>query len=144
MSRTPYIDESRHTLRRHGKARTCAGVHSTVSADTIDPLHHVTDGAKFSALVTDMRRRGWTGRPLLVYRTASGYQAWSGSHRLAAARVVGLSVPVYCLNPDGKPLTTGQPCSVMRDTARLKLLRQIGDPYAVQLMEREIAAKVKK
>lgn len=49
-----------------------------------------------------MWRNGWLGRPLLVLAEDDGvYQALTGSHRLAAARVVGLSnIPAIILSED--------------------------------------------
>ena len=58
----------------------------TIKLDEIDPLHEVRDADKLESLTESMRSGGWIGRPLLVQDTGEGwYQAWTGSHRIAAA-----------------------------------------------------------
>jgi uncharacterized ParB-like nuclease family protein len=65
-----------------------------IPPEKIMPIHGVQDQAKYEALVEAMRLEGWEGRPLLVVYRQGGasyrYQALTGSHRLAAAREVGL------------------------------------------------------
>lgn len=52
----------------------------------IRPIHEPRDPELLSRLIRSMRRSGWLGRPLLVVRKAGGgYQALTGSHRLAGA-----------------------------------------------------------
>jgi len=48
------------------------------------------------SLVESMKKDGWTGRPLLVeevcrYERYTQYFAWTGSHRIEAAKRAGLS-----------------------------------------------------
>ena len=51
----------------------------------------VTDTHKLDALILDMWRRGWQGRPVIVADMVGGYvQAFTGSHRLTAASVTGV------------------------------------------------------
>lgn len=70
-----------------------------VRLSAIDPLHAVRDSIKLATLVESMYRRGWVGRPLLVAVYGDGYQAWTGSHRIAAARVAGIErVPVKVIS----------------------------------------------
>src|SRR5688572_30545940 len=64
----------------------------------IVPLHEPRNAAAVEAMAQDMGENGWTGRPLLVVQSASGFQAWTGSHRIAAAREADLStVPCYVI-----------------------------------------------
>lgn len=65
------------------------------------PLHHVRDKAKLDRLVTAMKRRGWTGRPLLGYASDNYpemFQLLTGSHRLAAAEKLDLAIPVVLMD----------------------------------------------
>ncbi len=53
-------------------------------------------------LVEMMRRDGWNGRPLLVeevkdYQGITDYPAWTGSHRIEAARRAGLTTIPCCV-----------------------------------------------
>lgn len=63
---------------------------ATVEADKqVDPgelveYHGTRDQEKLNSLIEAMRENGWQGRPIL----AQGYMAWTGSHRIAAAREV--------------------------------------------------------
>lgn len=60
--------------------------------------HEVTDAAKVARIAAAMRVHGWQGEPLLAVRYGDGYQAWTGTHRLAAAEQAGVSVPLYVLD----------------------------------------------
>jgi uncharacterized ParB-like nuclease family protein len=59
----------------------------------IRPIHGVQEQAKYEALLEAMRLVGWEGRPIVVvysFKISTRYQALTGSHRLAAARKIGL------------------------------------------------------
>lgn len=61
-------------------------------------MHRPTDPSKLAEITKSMTSEGWIGRPLVVHQDDNGgvphYQAWTGSHRLAAAMATGLeSVP---------------------------------------------------
>jgi hypothetical protein len=78
-----------------------------------------------------MSERGWRGRPLLVVDLGTVYQAWTGSHRIAAACEAGLSeVPCYVVS--GKDMASME--NPIFDHERLKILRELGDADAVRLM----------
>jgi len=138
MSRTPYIDESGQTRRPRGTRRAVTGQHVQLPPSSVSPPHGITDDAKHQRLVTGMRRVGWAGRPVIVESIGGRFQAWTGSHRIAAARVACVSVRAYLLNPDNRPLNLGDPTQLMRDTVRIKMLAPLGDSYATGLMQREI------
>jgi ParB-like chromosome segregation protein Spo0J len=67
----------------------------------INPLHRVRrKKTHLPLLVALMRQHGWRGRPILVEQVKPGhYQAWTGTHRLAAAKRAPLRrVPVVLIN----------------------------------------------
>lgn len=68
----------------------------------IRPVHEPRDPELFRRLLGSMRRQGWLGRPLLVVpRAPAGFQALTGSHRLAAALEAGLkAIPAIVLPED--------------------------------------------
>jgi ParB/Sulfiredoxin domain len=73
-----------------------------LSPSSIIPVHEPRDSELSTKIERSMWRSGWLGRPLLVLPEGDGiYQALTGSHRLAAARVVGLStIPAIVLPED--------------------------------------------
>lgn len=70
----------------------------TVRALSIEPLHEVRDTDKVAALAESMATAGWLGRPVLVYDDGNGLHALTGTHRIAAARLADIEVPVYVLD----------------------------------------------
>lgn len=72
-----------------------------VQTSSVCPPHEVRDTDKLSALVAAMTADGWSGRALLVVARGDRYVAWTGSHRLAAARAAGVTnVPVVVVSED--------------------------------------------
>jgi hypothetical protein len=68
--------------------------------ESIAPPHEVRDEAKKDRLAEAMGEHGWQGRPLLVVDTGTD-TAWTGSHRLEAAKQAGLDhIPVVRISPD--------------------------------------------
>lgn len=65
-----------------------------VDPQDLVPLNGVDSEEFFRCLLRDMRRRGWHGRPLLATESDGVWYAITGSHRIAAAREVGIRVPV--------------------------------------------------
>lgn len=67
---------------------------TTTDPNRIAPLHDAEDEAKLADLVESMAANGWVGAPVVVITTEDGDpQAITGSHRIAAAREVGIDVP---------------------------------------------------
>lgn len=64
-------------------ADTLATITHTTTG-TFTPPHQITDRAKVTALAHDMAEHGWAGAPL-VTEGGSGGNAYTGTHRLAAA-----------------------------------------------------------
>jgi hypothetical protein len=110
----------------------------SIDPGEIQPLHEVVrvrQGA-LKELVDDMKENGWHGRPLLVIDRESGYLAWTGNHRIAAAKKAGLAaVPCYVLG-EGELISRGfDPIrGHVMDYERLEILRKIGDEQAIRLM----------
>lgn len=65
------------------------------NARDLAPPHAVTDHTKLANLAASMARIGWQGEPILV---VDG-EVWTGSHRIAAAQLAGIDVPVYEWTP---------------------------------------------
>ena len=95
-----------------------------------------------------MRDVGWQGRRLLVIDTGDGYLALTGTHRIAAAAVAGVDIPVLAItttpyDPDdsGSVLEAEQIDAILRamdDDERLDALRETGLQDAIDLMDQEI------
>src|SRR5437868_2969182 len=79
-----------------------AGKYINLSPFEVEPLHGVRINDLYKKLINRMITEGWKGRPLLVVEHNKGYQAWTGSHRIAAAREVNVLIPCYVLSE--KPL----------------------------------------
>jgi hypothetical protein len=93
--------------------------------------------AHLDGLVASMQDEGWTGRPLLVIESGSGvFFAWTGSHRIAAARIAGLdSIPCYVLDESQLQVFAHDAhCDAVTDGERLVVIRQTGDEHAIALM----------
>lgn len=106
----------------------------------ITPLHAVESSPKLDSLVDSMRRDGWVGRPLLLVNG----DAWTGSHRIAAAVAAGLEdVPCVCVEIPYADLYDFGP--VTDDDDRLRLLESVfglEDNEAAWLMSQEIASNL--
>jgi len=82
----------------------------SVDPKLIDPLHSIKPSrrAELRELMQSMAAHGWIGRPLLVEQKVVekdgdhgrySYQAWTGTHRLAAARRLHLRrVPIIIIS----------------------------------------------
>ena len=106
-----------------------------------------------------MERDGWQGRALLVSARDGRFFAYTGSHRIAAARAAGLDqVPVVVIEideartddePDDEPDDDETPAPEYDaygrielgtdDDDRLESLRAWSLPLSLDLMEQEIA-----
>lgn len=100
----------------------------------IRPLHNVRTPGLRDELAADMMESGWQGRPLLVVESESGYQAWTGSHRIAAAIEAGMfEVPCYVIS-EKMIAKYGDGWGLVQDYERLNILRKTGDETAIRLM----------
>lgn len=69
-----------------------------MSACHIEPPHDPHDEAKLDQLTESMRLYGWIGAPVVVIdRGDADPLAVTGSHRIVAAREVGIDVPTVTL-----------------------------------------------
>lgn len=87
-----------------------------------------------------MQANGWVGRPLLVIERVDGtFQAWTGTHRIHAARNAGLAtIPCYVVR-EWKLIEIGADAlwGHSFDHHRLKLLHKTHDSMAIELMATE-------
>ena len=116
------------------------GYYDDIAPNEIEPLHSPNVMALYRDLVRSMKKDGWKGRPLLVIECANGsFVAWTGSHRIAAAREAGLdSIPCYIIpelliESDSIDARTGH----VMDYDRIKAINASGDETAIQLMAHE-------
>jgi len=110
-----------------------------IDTDLIKPLHGPRHDRILSVLLESMLEDGWNGRPLLVIERADDYQAWTGSHRLEAARMAGIEeIPCYILQ-EADLLRCGHDALFghVDDSDRLEILRDVGDEGAFHLMAQE-------
>ena len=127
----------------------------TFSADDALParnlieVHGVKDKAKLDRLVVDMQKNGWRGDPLLVFDNGNGVYALNGSHRIAAARQVGIDVPVIYAD-DSRFITALDDAGVTfddligsGDDRVADFLRKSGDMRGSDLMEKEFESAMK-
>ena len=116
------------------------GYHDDIAPNEIEPLHSPNVPALYRDLVRSMKKNGWKGRPLLVIECANGsFVAWTGSHRIAAAREAGLdSIPCYIIpesliESDSIDARTGH----VMDFERIRAINASGDETAIHLMSLE-------
>ena len=110
-----------------------------ISLEQITPLHELRSSQHLQDLVDDMRENGWRGRPLLVIERAEDYLAWTGSHRLAAAKDARIiSVPCYVL-AESELTSRGFDAEHghVEDYERLAILQKVGDDTALAIMWQE-------
>lgn len=63
------------------------------------------------------------------------YQAWTGSHRIAAAREADLrTIPGYAVSEELLPESVTANWDHVTDSERVKIMREVGDQIAIQLM----------
>jgi hypothetical protein len=128
----------------------------------VQPVNCPCDEDLVTRLAENMASGGWSERPLLVEEEARSlshpqYFAWTGSHRIEAARRVGLSSVPCCLirqaDADAAFESIGfrlNDYSCWRDAIgqgrrdqekrRLKALRAAGLEAAALMLQREMAA----
>ena len=72
-----------------------------IEARWIQPVNEISDNGKFEFLVKDFKRNGWRGRPVIAWNDdGSHWVAFTGSHRIAAAREAEIDVPVFEIPKD--------------------------------------------
>ena len=124
-----------------GTKKTGASTEQDIPPCDITPLHKTTHPRLVASLASDMRDNGWEGRPLLVIKAASGYIAWTGTHRIAAAIEAELpTVPCYIINE--KKLTRHGFDAVsghVMDYERHAIMVKVGDSEGIRLMYLESA-----
>ena len=124
-----------------------------VPIDKINPLHEVRNEDKLVKLTEAMKQEGWKGRPLVVEPLGEGYQAWTGSHRLPAAKEAGIeTIPVLVIDFDKvvavmrgwgyelDELRHGIGDSLIEDEDRYDILMEAGDKEAAKLMHEEVVS----
>lgn len=124
-----------------------------LALEKVQPPHEVdAHSSHLQEILASLQEHGWTGRPLLVEELPDGnYRAWTGSHRIAAAKKLRLStVPCLLINTakmekagrkrctlgEGAPWYGGD-CSWWDDFS-YKLLRKVKDGPASRLMMLEL------
>ena len=121
--------------------------HRRVDPQHIMPLHGIASSRAqhLRELIARMRKHGWQGRPLIVEEVSPyRYQAWTGTHRLAAARRIGMRVPVVLIDKDKWVRRWGTPKGslfvdeVGGDMDKYVALLWAGDLLAARVMHQEI------
>ena len=108
------------------------GYNADIDPWEIEPLHGPR--LDYHDLTDDMLANGWQGRPLLVIERDEDYLAWTGSHRIAAARDAELeTIPCYVL----AQAYVGDPSMPCEDWERLEIVCGLGDQDAIELMSQE-------
>lgn len=131
----PSTGQRHDTGHRDFTMNTLVDIHP----DLIKPLHEARSQRKLKELAANMKESGWRGRPLLVIERESEYLAWTGSHRIAAARKAGLpAVPCHVIQ-ERKLIRHGFDAQWghVDDADRLKAMRKIGDEVALHIMWQE-------
>jgi len=111
----------------------------SVGIENLTALHEPRSSRHLRNLAKDMKANGWCGRPLLVIERDSDFLAWTGSHRIAAARLAGLDfIPCYVLQESdltsrGFDAERGH----VEDYERLAILKAVGDETAIRIMWQE-------
>lgn len=122
-----------------------------VDPENVTPPHEVRNPAKYNALVAAMRDTGWCGRPILAEEEIYGdydiwdpeqledvdMRAWTGSHRIAAAREAEIEIPVYVMDEDTNA-QVGTWESYLDDEDRVEAFRRAKDRNAAALMAAEV------
>ena len=85
---------------KEGNVDDSFGEYERMAAWKIEPPHEVRDQKKLEDLAEKMRTSGWQGRPILAIDLGQGPEALTGSHRIAAAKMAGIDVPVIMVDDD--------------------------------------------
>lgn len=142
--------EHDHLLWEYGSVwgRTDAvGFDHWVKPRDVVPLRGAIDATKIAKLSGEMRLEGWVGTPVLAERMPyGGYVAWTGRHRILAARSAGLpEIPVILVDPIAWARVHGAPCpygavyDTRDDLHRAVSLAMCGDMVAASVMAHELS-----
>ena len=107
-----------------------------IDSKLLTPLHEPRSRRKLQDLVKDMKKNGWRGLPLLVVERESDYLAWTGSHRIVAAKKAGLvSIPCYVIQ-ESELLSRGFDAERghVFDSDRLEIVKKLDDETALHIM----------
>lgn len=108
--------------------------------------HEVRNPTKAAEIAESMKKVGWKGRKLLVVKQGDKETAWTGTHRLEAAKLAGLT-------PDQVPRITVDAAVLEKNgynveeltklgkKARIEALRKSGQGDAADLLQEEVGAK---
>ncbi len=118
----------------------------TVDPRNITPLHRIKKSRlhHLRELLRRLRKDGWQGRPILVELIGRNrYQAWTGTHRLAAARRLHMRVPVVLIDKRKWVRRWGPPEDLIIDEVdddfdKYFALLKAGDKLAARIMHQEV------
>lgn len=126
-------------IERWRNRRAAAIATFELSPDEIVPLHEHYSQRHVDALHVAMTDHGWVGRPILVLGYDSGFQALTGTHRLRAAQLAEIQVPVAVIDGDAVADRVAEALiNADGDRARLAIARA-ELPEAVPYLEAELA-----
>jgi hypothetical protein len=127
-----------------------------MDAENIEPLHEFRDEKKLKKLIDSMRTDGWQGRPILVLDSNALQQALTGSHRITAAKSLGMQIPVLLFESTGvtsyydewydeivelwDTVINGDDCERLKALESLFESGEIEDEEVVKLMASELEA----
>jgi ParB-like chromosome segregation protein Spo0J len=105
----------------------------------LQPPHPIFNESYAHTLAASMRLQGWDGRPLLVCADGnSRFGAWTGTHRLRAAEIVGIEkIPVIYVKKDLLIAAGWNESKIRRGWEHRNELAAAGDPRAHAVMKYE-------
>lgn len=120
-------------------------VRQAAGLETLETRHGVRNPEKAQEIAESMKRVGWKGRPLLVVKDGDREIAWTGTHRLEAAKRAGLSRDqVPTLEVSGAKLRDAgydvEALTKQGKKERIEALRKSGQEDAARILEEERAA----
>jgi hypothetical protein len=108
-------------------------INKIIEARQIIPRHK----ANYQRLL-DTMPNGWQGRPILARPAGDGIQALTGSHRIATATYLGLSIPVLLLEDSDLDIDGWDAIdAAIDDDDLLIVLRDYGIIAAAELLAQE-------
>jgi hypothetical protein len=119
---------------------------AVVSPNNMYPPHGVRDKVKLEELAESMKENGWQGRPILVFDDGGANRAFTGSHRIAAAKKSGIDVPVIKIDEAkfekwwSEDNYRGTLEQFMREdeAQQVRMLKEMGDDRAANELQLEI------